>query len=90
MNCPNCNGAAKLHETRRNINGDIRRRMTCRSCNYTWSEWTEANPTTDPDAINCINCVQWHDSRCGIGFPDPLREGLKFAADCSIFQRVRR
>lgn len=82
MKCPNCTGSARILETRRNVNGNIRRQITCRSCNYSWLEWMHV----DPAAISCLDCIQWSDGRCTIGLPEPEREGLAFAKNCSVFQ----
>lgn len=37
------------------------------------------------DGPNCLNCKEWRYGECSFGFPDPLVEGLSFAADCSTF-----
>jgi hypothetical protein len=34
---------------------------------------------------NCLDCKEWSDGRCSFGFPDPLIEGLTFAADCDLY-----
>lgn len=39
------------------------------------------------DAPNCRYCVHWAGSQCGLGFPDPLQEGLQFAKDCSMYEQ---
>ena len=37
--------------------------------------------------LSCRNCIHWSTAAtCGLGFPDPLEEGLAFAADCSNYQ----
>jgi len=40
------------------------------------------------DGLNCYDCVNWAGSRCNFGFPDPLIEGLTFAADCDLYESV--
>lgn len=46
------------------------------------------------DGLNCLDCDEWREGRCGFGFPDPLVEGLSFAADCDNYvprsQSIRR
>ena len=37
------------------------------------------------DGPTCDSCVHWAD-RCTFGYPDPLLEGLGFAADCSMYE----
>lgn len=37
---------------------------------------------------NCLNCKEWINGRCSFDFPDPLLEGLTFAADCGLYQPV--
>lgn len=42
---------------------------------------------------SCHQCRHWElgderaDDRCGMGFPDPIHEGPRFAADCVLFAR---
>jgi predicted Zn finger-like uncharacterized protein len=38
-------------------------------------------------AASCEQCRHWCGERCGVGFPDPLHEGARFAADCAAFVR---
>lgn len=38
-----------------------------------------------PDAPICHDCIHWLDGRCGMEFPDPVVEGVQFAADCAAF-----
>lgn len=40
------------------------------------------------DGPSCLECSSWAGIRCGFGFPDPLIEGLGFAADCDVYERV--
>jgi hypothetical protein len=40
-------------------------------------------PITGP---SCERCHNWSGDHCGMGFPDPLEEGLGFAADCETYQ----
>jgi hypothetical protein len=35
---------------------------------------------------SCGWCEHWAHGRCGFGIPDPLTEGLGFAADCDLYQ----
>jgi len=39
-------------------------------------------PVTGP---SCERCQNWSIDHCGMGFPDPLEEGLGFAADCHLY-----
>ena len=38
------------------------------------------------DGPNCLNCQEWRDGRCSFSFPDPLLEGLTFAAECNLYE----
>lgn len=38
-----------------------------------------------PPSRSCRDCQHWRGNRCGLGFPDPIEEGLRFAADCESF-----
>lgn len=40
------------------------------------------------DGPSCLECVHWDGGGCGFGFPDPLMEGVTFAADCDLYERV--
>ena len=40
------------------------------------------------DGLSCAECAHWGGDRCGFGFPDPLLEGLAFAADCDLYEEV--
>lgn len=35
---------------------------------------------------NCTRCRHWDGNECGIGFPDPLEEGVGFAVDCNLYE----
>lgn len=35
----------------------------------------------------CTQCKHWADEVCEMGFPDPIDEGVGFAADCSMYER---
>ena len=35
---------------------------------------------------SCYECVNWTGARCRFEFPDPLLEGLGFAADCDLYE----
>lgn len=35
---------------------------------------------------SCLRCRHWSTGECAIGFPDPLEEGLGFAADCDFYE----
>ena len=35
---------------------------------------------------HCTDCIQWQNDHCGLGFPDPLEEGLAFARECTVYQ----
>jgi hypothetical protein len=37
----------------------------------------------------CDQCSHWQRGACDYGFPDPVVEGLTFAADCDLFQNMR-
>lgn len=34
----------------------------------------------------CTQCRHWENGECGIGFPDPLEEGVGFAVDCDLYE----
>lgn len=36
----------------------------------------------------CEQCKSWTGAACGFGFPDPVLEGLTFAADCGLYEEV--
>ena len=36
-------------------------------------------------ALNCLQCQHWA-GRCGLGFPDPLEEGLQAASWCNSYE----
>jgi transposase-like protein len=39
-------------------------------------------------SITCVKCIHYlgsFDKPCGLGHPDPVEEGLRFAADCSTY-----
>lgn len=38
--------------------------------------------------IKCSACAHWYHEACGLGFPDPIQEGLDFARECSCYQVV--
>lgn len=44
---------------------------------------TDQQPASD--GPNCLECKEWRNGRCSFGFPDPLVEGLTFAADCDLY-----
>jgi hypothetical protein len=39
--------------------------------------------------LTCLQCSHWRNGRCGMGFPDPVEEGLGFANDCSMYAEER-
>lgn len=39
---------------------------------------------------SCHNCEQWVHGSCDYGFPDPLKEGPSFAAECDLFKPRQR
>jgi hypothetical protein len=45
-------------------------------------------PAPLPDGPNCLECTHWKGAECGFGFPDPVLEGVTFAADCDLYERV--
>ena len=45
-------------------------------------------PPPTVDGPSCHECSNWAGVRCGFGFPDPQLEGLGFAADCDLYERV--
>lgn len=49
-------------------------------------------PAMAGHGVSCCRCIHWSSGleQCSIGFPDPLVEGVNFAHDCSVFQRVPR
>ena len=44
---------------------------------------------TDDKGPRCERCSYWK-GQCGMGFPDPIEEGVFFARDCSMYQEVER
>ena len=36
--------------------------------------------------LSCHDCQHWRGKSCGMGFPDPVEEGPKFAVDCSLYE----
>jgi hypothetical protein len=38
------------------------------------------------DGPTCLECAHWKSSRCSFDFPDPLLEGITFAADCDLYE----
>jgi hypothetical protein len=38
------------------------------------------------DGPTCLGCVHWKGSRCSFDFPDPVMEGITFAADCDLYE----
>jgi hypothetical protein len=43
-------------------------------------------PRWQPEHV-CGHCIHWEGECCGLDFPDPLVEGQRFAASCSVFTR---
>jgi len=43
-------------------------------------------PPPTVDGPSCHECSNWTGAQCGFGFPDPLVEGLTFAADCDLYE----
>jgi len=37
---------------------------------------------------SCEHCRYWESESCGMGFPDPLEEGVGFARDCSLYEKA--
>jgi hypothetical protein len=37
---------------------------------------------------SCKRCRYWEMEQCGMGFPDPLEEGVGFARDCSLYEKA--
>ena len=35
---------------------------------------------------DCSQCCHWEGTECAMGFPDPLEEGTRFAADCDLYK----
>ena len=70
----------------RNVHPDVPR-------NKPWgrSARTPQKPKTQKQkmpSITCIKCIHYlgsFEKPCGLGHPDPVEEGLKFAADCSTY-----
>ena len=40
------------------------------------------------DGPSCERCRSWRDGQCREGFPDPLEEGVGFAADCDFYDAL--
>lgn len=40
------------------------------------------------DGPSCLKCAEFPNGECSYGFPDPLEEGLTFAADCELYAPV--
>lgn len=36
----------------------------------------------------CTTCIHWRSDHCGLGFPDPVEEGVAFARECAAFGGV--
>lgn len=50
--------------------------------------WPTAFPELPrrPQWRDCTECRHWERGECGLGFPDPLEEGTRFAADCDLYE----
>lgn len=46
----------------------------------------EERPRLLPDGPRCDHCEHWRPGVCSFGFPDPIMEGLGFAADCEVYR----
>jgi hypothetical protein len=44
-------------------------------------------PKGAPGQPSCSVCTHWNGEACDFRFPDPLEEGLSFAAECSMYQK---
>jgi hypothetical protein len=42
----------------------------------------------DLDALTCRRCRHWSGNKCFMGLPDPLEEGISFAAECCLFSEA--
>ena len=71
--------------------GYIRRRHQCVHCGARYTTHERLAP--DPRIVKqhfgsgrlCTDCLHWQPHRCGLGFPDPLEDGLSVAEDCAAF-----
>jgi transcriptional regulator with XRE-family HTH domain len=36
--------------------------------------------------VSCLKCAHWYKGKCTFDFPDPVREGLQVAEECSMYQ----
>lgn len=54
-------------------------------CGATWPDAFPELPR-NVKRRSCVKCKHWRSGGCAIGFPDPLEEGLSFAADCDFYE----
>lgn len=45
-------------------------------------------PELEAAAPTCEQCIHWDESRCDLGHPDPIDEGVQFARWCASFKGV--
>jgi hypothetical protein len=53
----------------------------------TYAELWPELPRRSP-ARSCRACRHWRSDHCNMGFPDPIEEGVKFAAECELFEHT--
>ena len=87
--CPQCGADGITVDSRECSNGSRRQRRKCSSCAHRWTTYVGDPPVRISRASlapkrSCLECQHWQ-SRCGMGFPDPLEEGPKFANECLVF-----
>ena len=51
-----------------------------------WHRRRYIKPTVEH---NCEQCQHWRDEACDLEFPDPIEEGLGFAAECCCYSPER-
>lgn len=49
-------------------------------CGKSYVHWLPKNRDD-----RCTDCKHWNENRCGLGFPDPIEEGPRFAVHCAAF-----
>jgi DNA-directed RNA polymerase subunit M/transcription elongation factor TFIIS len=98
--CEACGSlSAAVLESRTTQGGRRRRRQECRDCGHRWTVWLLSDGSVSGAAHrqspqsprrSCLDCDRWRGDEaahpCWFRFPDPIEEGLSFAADCLQFR----
>jgi DNA-directed RNA polymerase subunit M/transcription elongation factor TFIIS len=99
--CEACHSLSASVLESRVTKGDRRRvRQKCRDCGHRWTVWILADgsvsnaaqrQSTQRPRLTCLDCDRWQgetaDHPCWFRFPDPIEEGIGFAADCLQFRQ---